>query len=169
MKSIKVVLVCKVAILLFVFVAACGGKDESSDLVRINEQLLEEIVMLRQDFRYLVDEHINLQAELRNVQDYIASRSMASQSTNGEYQSDFDFGGSLDDTFFEDVVFEQLTWQNLGVSSAGMEYILWRGSWTNLAIIETHLNLLSAQGWDLVAMFQAGHAHAGGIVVVMRR
>ena len=173
MKSVNFFQLCALGVLLFVF-AACGGQDNQSDLLRANEQLQEEIKSLRYDFRNLMDEHISLQAEIRFVQGYLAALGNANQTVNGEYLGEFpvfyqDFQSLLIEPSHAEFIIEQAAWQNLSTSSAGMEYILWRGSWAMLGTTQDYINLLVQNGWEFVTMFQAGHAHAGGIVVVMRR
>ena len=182
MKSVKFVKACVVTMLLFTFVAACGGQDINLDLLRANVQLQEEVERLRHDFQHLMEEHSNLYAELRYVQDQVSAKGMANQFVNGEYHGEFfefyfGYQGLLAESYLADFSFEHASWQNLGTSSAGMEYILWRGSWVNLANTEANLNLLVQQGWELVTMFHAvqgvggpaGGVTGGGIVVVMRR
>ena len=174
MEFLKTAQACAVVMLLVVFVSACGGQDDLLDLMEANEQLQEEVDRLRHEFQDLMYDHSVLQAELRYVQEQVAAQSLASQSLNGEYHDELpglycDFWDLFDETYRDELGIEQLAWQNLGISSTGMEYMLWRGSWNNLANVEIHMNILSQQGWELVSMFQAGHAAAGGIVVVMRR
>ena len=174
MKSVKIVFVSSVVMLFIMFAVACGGQDINLDLLRANVQLEYEVYRLRNDFQHLMDEHSNLHAELRYIQDQLAASSTASQSVNWEYPGGFPgfyygINGLLDGAYFDELGIEQLAWQNLGTSSAGWQYILFRGSWVNLDNTEANINILSQQGWELVTMFQAGHAAAGGIVVVMRR
>ena len=175
MKSVKVVFSCALALLLFVFITACGGQDDNSELLRANEQLQEEIEMLRSDIRKLISEHSSLQAELNFLQDQAGKT--VNQSVNGIYQEEFPMfhhdlqsllnDTNLYDTSLDEFSIEQVAWQNLSAQSAGREYILWRGSWNYLSETEYYVNLLVSHGWELVNMFGAGIIN--GIVVVMRR
>ena len=166
MKSIMVVLACAV---LLVLVAACGGPDDSSDLRLANEALQEEIERLRQELTFLTETQHILLAELRHVQAQIDS--MAVQPENGEYLDEFPmFHHDLQSLLNEPgmgVSIEHTAWQNISAATAGMEYILWRGSWGDLSGTEHYVNLLVQHGWELVHMFGAGMTN--GVVVVMRR
>ena len=173
MKSIMVVFACAVLLLL---VAACGGRDDSSDLRLANEALQEEIEMLRQEMTFLFAAHVSLQDELRFVQAQVDSMAVhpanGEYQENGEYQDEFpmfhhDLQSLLNEPGLDRLSIEQIAWQNISATSAGMEYILWRGSWANLGNTEHYVNLLVSHGWELVNMFGAGQHN--GIVVVMRR
>ena len=172
MKSVKVVMACTVIMLALVFAAACGSRDDNSDLLRANIMLQEELASLMHDFRNLMSENKDLQAELRYVRDYLAAEGNVSQSINGESQGEFpvfyqDFQSLLNETNHTGFSIEHTAWQNLSASSTGMQYILWRGSWGNLSDTQDYINLLVQNGWELVTMFGAGQLN--GIVVVMRR
>ena len=154
MKSVRFVVVCAAVMLFMMFVAACGSREDYSELVRINEQLQEEVNRL-----LAVISAVHYQNEYpmfnRDIQSLLND---ANISEPGSLQVEWEPGA------------EQVGWQNLASASAGMEYILWRGSWHSLGLIEHYVNLLVQHGWELVTMFQAGHAvYGGGIVVVMRR
>ena len=170
MKSVKVVLTSAVVLLLIVFVAACGGHDDRSDLLRANEQLQEEIERLMNGFWYLMYENSNLQAELKLARDQLAGT--VSPSADEKYHEEYpmfhhDLQSLLNESGMAGLGIEHLAMQNLVAATPGMEYILWRGSWSNLSETEHYINLLVQNGWELVNMFGAGPVN--GIVVVMRR
>ena len=147
MKFLRILSVLAVVCVFFVFAAACGGREDYSELVRINEQLQEEV---------------NRLLAVISAGDYLC-----------EYPVfNVDIQSLLSDASISEVGFEpgiqQAGWQNLATQSTGREYILWRGSWGNLSDTEAYINLLVQNGWELVNMFGAGQLN-NHIVVVMRR
>ena len=147
MKFLRIITVVAVVSMFFAFAAACGSRDDLSELIRANELLQEEINRLM-------------------------AAMPASQLAFEDFQCEYpmfnrDIQSLLNEPIISESGMQQLGWQNLAAQSTGRDYILWRGSWSTLSDTEHYINLLVQNGWELVSMFSAGQLN--GIVVVMRR
>ena len=173
MKSVKFVVMFAAAMLLLMFATACGGRDGHSDLLESNEQLQVEIERLLSESAFFMNKIVSLQEELDLL--HTQANGATSQPAIVEIYDEFpmfhqDLQSLLNEPITTEFTLEHAAWQNLASASEGMEYILWRGSLSNLSETERYINLLVQNGWELVTMFGAGSGYGmAGMVIVMRR